>query len=74
MAEVCSPALWAKTEAPTKGCWGLGAMLTSSAMWWDTGVRSSRRSGGMVPYPELEGEIGDGGRQVGVARTARRTR
>ena len=48
MAEVCRPALWAKTEAPTKGCWGLGAMLTSSAMWWDTGVSRSRRSAGMV--------------------------
>ena len=42
-------------------------MLTSSAMWWDTGVSRSRRSAGMVRTLQLEREVGDGGRQVGVA-------
>ena len=58
MAEVCRPALWAKTEAPTKGCCGLGAMLTSSAMWWATGVSSGSRSDGMVDTPSLSERSG----------------
>ena len=37
--------------APTKACWGSGLMLTSSATWWATGVRRSRRSTGIVATP-----------------------
>ena len=42
-------------------------MLTSSAMWWDTGVSSVSRSDGDGVHPQLQGQVGDGSRQVGVA-------
>ena len=67
MAQVCSPALWAKAETPTKGWCGSGATLTTSAMWCDTAVSRPRRSAPMVRDPHLEGQVGDGGRQIGVA-------
>ena len=45
-------------RAPTKGGCGSGATLTSSAMWWPTAVRRSRRSAGMVATPSLRERLG----------------
>ncbi len=58
MADVCSPALWANTEAPTNGCCGFGAMFTSSEMWWATGVSSGSRSDGIVATLSLSDRSG----------------
>ena len=59
--------MWAKAPDPTYGACGLTARLSSSATWWLTLVSLVSRPSGQAAVTELELEVADDRRQVGVA-------
>ena len=67
MALAWRPALWANAPEPTYGACGLMARLSNSATWWLTLVSFASRPSGRQSVAELELEVADDRRQVGVA-------